>query len=116
MGHVQNQEDPANQQLGGNAEQQEVRSPSNLVGGGNETGLEDQSEDQAEQLEENAQENHVERLNNMESLTVEAKTGAALDAATAKAKDVRAITIEENMEVLTIESSPKWGGTLIEEE
>ena len=51
VGPVQNQEESANQQLGGNVEQQEVQSPSNLVGGGNETGLEDQSEDQVEQLE-----------------------------------------------------------------
>ena len=34
MGPIQNKEEPANQQLGGNVEQQEVRSPSNLVGEG----------------------------------------------------------------------------------
>ena len=43
LGAVQNQEDPTNEQLGGNEEKQEVQSPSNLVGGGNEMGLDDQS-------------------------------------------------------------------------
>ena len=52
----------------------------------------------------------------MEALIVEAETRAKLDAATSEAEDVRAMIIEENMEVLTIESSPEWGGTLIEEE
>ena len=94
LGFVQNQEEPANQQLGGNEEQQEVLSPSNLVGGGNETGSEDQSEDQAEQMEENVQENPVERLNNMESLTTEAETGASLDAAIIEVEDVRAMMTE----------------------
>ena len=116
MGPVQNQEEPANQQLGGNEEQQEVRIPSNLVGGGNETGSKDQSEDQAEQLQENAQENPIERLNNMAALTAEDEIGAALNAVTVETEDVRAMITEENTEVLTIESSPKWGGTLIEEE
>ena len=88
----------------------------NLVWGGNETGLKDQSKDQATQLEENAQENPIERLNNMEALTAEAETRAALDAAIAEAEDVRAMITKENIEVLTIESSPEWGGTLIEEE
>ena len=78
--------------------------------------MQDQSEDQVAQLEENAQENPIERLNNMASLTAEAETGAALDVATTEAKDVRAMIIEEKMEVLTIESSPESGGTLIEEE
>ena len=53
--------------------------------------MEDQSEDQAKQLEENAQENPVERLNNLEALTVEAKSGAALYAATVESEDVRAM-------------------------
>ena len=52
----------------------------------------------------------------MEALTVEDETGVALDVVTAEAKDVRAMITEENMEVLTIESSTEWGGTLIEEE
>ena len=34
MGPIQKQEEHANQQLGGNFKQQEVQSPSNLVGGG----------------------------------------------------------------------------------
>ena len=34
MGLVENQEDSVNPQLGGNVEKQEVRKPSNLVGGG----------------------------------------------------------------------------------
>ena len=102
--------------MGGNVEQHEVRSPSILVGEGNEIGSKDQLEDQVAQLEENAQENPIERLNNMEALIVEAEIGAALDAVTAEAEDVRAMIIEGNTEVLTIESSPKWGGTLIEEE
>ena len=58
----------------------------------------------------------MERLNNMEALTAEVETGAALDAAIVEAEDVRAMITEENVEVLTIESSPEWGGTLIEEE
>ena len=58
----------------------------------------------------------MERLNNVEALTTEAKAGAALDVVTTEAKDVRATIIEENTEVLTIESSPEWWGTLIEEE
>jgi len=67
-------------------------------------------------LGEDVQENPVERLNNRAALTAEVETGAALDAAIVEAKDVRAMITEENMEVLTIESSPEWGGTLIEEE
>ena len=80
--------------MGGNEEQQEVRSPSNLVERGNEPGSEDQSKYQAEQLEANAQENPIERLNNMEALTVEAETGAALDATIVEYEDVRAIIAE----------------------
>ena len=52
----------------------------------------------------------------MEALTAEAEIGEALDVATAEAKDIRAMMIEENTELLTIESSLEWGGTLIEEE
>ena len=78
--------------------------------------MDDQSDDQAEELEENVRENLVERLNNVGALIAEAEAGASLDAATAEAKVVIATIIEENVEVLTIESSPEWGGTLIEEE
>ena len=67
-------------------------------------------------MEENAQQNPLEILNNLEALTAEAETRAALDAVTVEAEDVRAMITEENMEVLTIESSPEWGGNLIEEE
>ena len=67
-------------------------------------------------MEENAQENLVERLNNMASLTAKAETGAALDAMTVETKDVRAMITEENTALVTIESSPEQGGTLIEEE
>ena len=75
-------------------------------GGDDETGSDDQSNDQAKELEENVREKHAERLNNVGALTAEAEDGATLDVVKAK----------ENAEVLTIESSPKWGGTLIEEE
>ena len=67
-------------------------------------------------MEENSQENPVERLNNLDALTTEAEIGAALDAGIVEVEDVRAMITEENMEVLTIEYSPEWGGTLIEEE
>ena len=62
------------------------------------------------------QENPVERLNIGAALTTEVETGAALDAVTVETEDVRAMITEENTEVVTIESSPEWGGTLIEEE
>ena len=52
----------------------------------------------------------------MEALTAEVEARVALDVATAESKDVRAMIIEGNTEVLIIESSPEWGGTLIEEE
>ena len=96
--------------MGGDEEQQEDQSPSNLVGGRDETGSDDQSDDQAEELEENAQENPVERLNNMEALTTEAEVGAILDVATVEVEDVRAFIIEGNTEVLTTKSSHEWGG------
>ena len=65
---------------------------------------------------EDVQENPVERLNIGVGLTTEVETGAALDATTVETKDVKAMRTEENTEVVTIESSPEWGGTLIEEE
>ena len=77
--------------------------------GGDETGSDDQSNDQAAESKENARENPVERLNNVEALTIEAEARASLDAAIAEAEDVRAMIIEGNIEVLTIESSPKLG-------
>ena len=65
---------------------------------------------------ENVQENPVERLNNRVALTAEVETGEPLDAATVETEDVRAMITEENTEVVTVESSPEWRGTLIEEE
>ena len=84
--------------------------------GGDETRSDDQSDEQVEELEENARENPMEILNNMEALTAEDEAGVALDAAIAEVEDVRAMITEGNIEVLTIEPSPEWGGTLIEEE
>ena len=52
----------------------------------------------------------------MAALTAEAETRAALDVAIVETEDVIAMITKENMEVLTIESSPERGGTLIEEE
>ena len=52
----------------------------------------------------------------MEALTKEVEARAALDDATAEAEDVRAMIIEGNAKVLTIESFPEWGGTVIEKE
>ena len=65
---------------------------------------------------EDVHENPVEELNSRASLTAEGETRAALDAATVEPKDDRAMIIEENTEVVTIESSPEWRVTLIEEE
>ena len=65
---------------------------------------------------EDVQENPVEGLNIRVALTAEGETGAALDAVTVEPKDYRAMEIEENIEMVIIESSPEWGGTLIEEE
>ena len=60
--------------------------------------------------------NPVEELNNSVALTAEGEIGAALDAATIEPEDDRAMETKENTELVTIESSPEWGGTLIEEE
>ena len=48
--------------------------------------------------------------------SAEVETGAAFDAAIAKDEAIGAMMTEENVEVLTIESSLEWMGTLIEEE
>ena len=58
----------------------------------------------------------MEELNNRVALTAEGETGAALDAVTIEPEDDRAMATEENTDLVTIESSPEWGGTLIEEE
>ena len=65
---------------------------------------------------EDVHENPVEERNSRAALTTEGETGAALDAATVEPEDDRAMETEENIEMVTIESSPEWGGTLIEEE
>ena len=80
--------------MGGNEAQQEDRSPSNIVGGGDETGSEDQPGAQAEQLREDVHKNPVEELNNRVALTVEGEIGAAIDAATIEPEDDRAMTTE----------------------
>ena len=48
--------------------------------------------------------------------TAEAEAGVALDVSTVEAKVVGAMMTEGDAVVLTIESSPEWMGTLIEEE
>ena len=52
----------------------------------------------------------------MKALTAKVEGRATLDAITTKSEDLRATITEGNTEVLTIESFPQWGGTLIEEE
>ena len=58
----------------------------------------------------------MEKLNSRAALTAEGETRAALDVATVEPEYDRAMETEENTEMVTIESSHKWGGTLIEEE
>ena len=70
-------------------EQQEVQSPSNVVGGGDETGSEDQPREQEEQLGEDVQENPMERLNIGAALTAEVETRATLYDVTVETEDVR---------------------------
>ena len=67
-------------------------------------------------MREDVHKNHVEELNNRVDLIAEGEIQAALDAVTIEPKDDRAMAIEENTKLVTIESSPEWGGTLIEEE
>ena len=67
-------------------------------------------------MREDVHENPVEELNSRVALTAEGETGAALDAATIEPEDDRAMETKENTELVTIESSLEWGGTLIEEE
>ena len=86
------------------------------MGGGYETRSKDRPGEQEKQLGEDGHENHMQKLNNREALVAEGETRAALDVVTVETKDDRAKITEENTEVVTIESSPKWGGTLIEEE
>ena len=58
----------------------------------------------------------MEEPNNRVALTVEDEIGTALDATKIEPEDDRAMEMEENIELVTIESSPEWGGTLIEED
>ena len=58
----------------------------------------------------------MKRIENVEAPTAEAETGAALNVATIEDEVVGDIMIEGYANILTIESSPEWGGTLIEEE
>ena len=67
-------------------------------------------------MRENIDKNLVENPDNRVALTTEGEIGAALNAATIEPEGDRAMEIEGNIELVTIESSPKWGGTLIEEE
>ena len=67
-------------------------------------------------MREDVHENPVEKLNTRAAVIVEGETGEALDAATVETEDGRAMIIEENTEVVTVESPPEWRGTLIEEE
>ena len=98
--------------------QQEDRSPSNIVGGRDETASEEEKPGaQAGQLGEGVAKNLMENPDNKAALTTEGEIGAALNAATIEPEGDRAMAIEENIELVTIESSPEWrGGTLIEEE
>ena len=103
--------------MGQHEPQQEDRSPSNVVGGGDETGSEEeQLGAQAKQLGEGVDKNLVENPDNRVALIAEGEIGAALNAATIEPEGDRAMETEENINMVTIESSPEWGGTLIEEE
>ena len=57
----------------------------------------------------------MERIYNVEAPTAEDENGVALYVATVEFEFVRAIRTEGDTDILTIESSPEWGGTLIEE-
>ena len=81
-------------QLGGHEAQQEDQSPSNIDGGGDETGSEDQPGAQAEHLREDVHKNPMEELNNRLALTAEGEIGTALDVATIEPEDDRAMVME----------------------
>ena len=65
---------------------------------------------------EGVDKNLVENPDNKAALTTEGEIGAALNAVTIEPEGDRAMEMEGNIELVTIESSPKWGGTVIEEE
>ena len=69
-----------------------------------------------EQGEASTTSNPMERIENVEALAIEAKNGAALNDAIVEVEAMGAIMTEADAEILTIESSLEWGGTLIEEE
>ena len=68
-----------------------------------------------EQGEATTTSNHMERIDNVEALAIEAETGATLYVATVEAEAMGAIMTEGDLEILTIESSLEWGGNLIKE-
>ena len=75
---------------------------------------------QAEPLRESVNKNLERHADNRVALSSEGEIGAALNVATIEPEDDRAKAIEEQMEQMepvTVESSPEWeGGNLIEEE
>ena len=85
--------------------------------GGDETrSKEDQPGAQTDQLREDVDKNPMEDPNNRVAPAAEGEIGVALNATTFEPKGDRAIEMEGNIELVTIESSLEWGGTLIEEE
>ena len=80
--------------MGGNEAQQEARIPSNIVGGGDETRLEDQPGAQAEQLREDVHKNPVEEPNNRVALIAKGEIGTTLDVATIEPEYDRAMAME----------------------
>ena len=66
---------------------------------------------------EGVDKNLMENTDNRAAQTPEGEIGAASNAATIEPEAGRARASKENTELVTIDSSPKWGGgTLIEEE
>ena len=118
MGGIEvEEEDMELAQLGGVEVEEEDQSPSNSVGGEDETLANQNQNDQEEDLEEAATvANPVEGIVIMEALAAKVETGATLDAATMEAATVEATMEEEDVDIFNIESSLELGGTLIEEE
>ena len=103
--------------MGGVEVEEEDQSSSNSVGGVDEIVSEQNPINQVEEQGDDATtSNPMERTENVEALATEARTRVALNATTIEVEGVGAIMTEDDAEILTIESSPKWGGTLIEEE
>ena len=105
-------------------EEQEDQSPSNLVGGEDETESYNQEEEDETKLDNQEEEpgkdaattNPTEGIENLGAPTTKVEAGAALDVTTIEDEVVGAMMTEGDVEVLTIESSLEWMGTLIEEE